>query len=130
MLRLAWRGWWLAAGVVIAAAIVFLSLLPGPVIESYSAWDKGEHVVAYLVLTLWFTGILERRWYPLAAAGAAFLGLLMELAQGTLTATRHADLVDIVANLTGVALALAASYLALGGWAARVELLLGVSPRH
>jgi len=130
MLPLAWRGMWIAGGVVIAGTILTLSLLPGPLIEIYSAWDKLEHALAYLVLTLWFTGMLERRNYRWAALGSALLGMLIEWAQGGLTTTRYADALDIVANLSGIAVALAASYLALGGWAARVELLLGVSPRR
>jgi VanZ family protein len=120
----------MAGGVALATAILVASLLPGPLIETYSAWDKLEHALAYLLLTLWFTGLLERRHYHWAAVGAALLGLAIEWAQGGLTTTRQGDPLDLVANLVGIAVALAASYLALGGWAARVELLLGVSPRR
>jgi len=130
MLPLAWRGMWITGAVVIAGTIVTLSLLPGPVVESFSAWDKLEHALAYLVLTLWLTGMIARHRYAIAGAAAALLGLAIEGAQSTLTTTRQGDPLDLVANLAGIAVALAASYLALGGWAARVELLLGVSPRR
>jgi len=130
MLPLAWRGVWIAGAAIIAGTIATLSLIPGPVIESFSAWDKLEHALAYLVLTLWLTGMVARHRYALAGAAAALLGLAIEAAQSALTTTRQGDPLDLVANLVGIAVALAVSYLALGGWAARVELLLGVPPRR
>ena len=114
---------------MIATAIVIGSLLPGPLVATVSAWDKLEHAAAYGMLTLWAAGVLERRRYALAAILAFALGASMELVQATLTSTREADPLDLVANLAGIATALAMAHLGLGGWAGRVELWLGAAPR-
>jgi len=128
MLPLAWRPFWLAGALLITLSILLGSLLPGPVIETYAFNDKLEHAVAYFILTLWLTGIVEKRRYLQVALIPLALGALMELAQGGLTSTRYADPYDVLANVSGIGLALALAQLALGGWAARVESWFGVAP--
>jgi VanZ family protein len=128
MLPLARRGLWIAGAVLIGAAIAFGSLLPGPVISVVSVWDKLEHASAYGLLTLWMTGMLERRHYARAALVAFLLGLSLEVLQGVLTATRQSDPLDLVANLSGIAVAWTLALLGLGGWAGRVERWLGLAP--
>lgn len=128
MLPLARPGLWIAGALLLAAAIVVGSLLPGPVVESTASWDKLQHTVAYLVLSLWLIGMVGRSGYLRAAAAAFLLGVAVEVAQALLTDTRQGDLLDLVANGTGALLALAAAYLGLGGWAQRAERWLGVSP--
>lgn len=130
MLNLAYRRAWVAGGVLLGAAIVVASLLPAPVIESLSLslWDKALHAAAYGSLTVWFAGLLERTRYPLAALLSFGLGILVELAQSTLTETRLAESADILANGTGAVLGLALAYAGLGGWARQVERWLGVAP--
>lgn len=128
MLPLARPGLWVAGAVVISAAIVFGSLLPGSVISAVSVWDKLEHATAYGLLTLWMTGMLDRRRYAWAALVAFLLGLSLEGLQGALTATRQADPLDLVANLSGIAVAWTLAWLGLGGWAGRVERWLGLVP--
>ena len=59
---------------------------------------------------------------------ALLLGIGLEFAQGLLTETRQGDPRDIVANATGILLALMLAYLGLGGWAGRVERWLGAAP--
>ena len=126
MLPLARRGLWIAGALLIAAVIVVGSLLPGPVVQSTASWDKLEHTGAYLVLALWIAGMLERPRYVWAAAAAFLLGALLEVAQALLTETREGDLLDLLANGTGAALALIAAHLGLGGWALRAERWLGL----
>jgi VanZ family protein len=129
MLELAYRRAWVAGGVLLAAGIVIGSLLPGPVVGSlFSLWDKLLHALAYGSLTLWFAGLLERSRYPLVAALSFALGILVELAQATLTETRLAESADLVANGTGAALGLVLAHAGLGGWARQVERWLGVAP--
>lgn len=130
MLPLAWRPLWLAGALALALSIVVASLVPAPLVEAYAIDDKLGHAAAYLMLTLWLTGIVERRRYPLAALIALVMGALLELVQGLLTPTRYAELLDLAANAVGIVLALALAYLAFGGWAARVEAWLGVGPTH
>jgi len=107
--------------VLIALAIVVSSLLPGPLIATVVMNDKLDHASAYFLLTVWSTGMTERARYGRVALGAFLLGAAMELAQGWLTTTRQADWQDLAANSGGIALALTAAWMGIGGWAARVE---------
>lgn len=129
MLPLARPGLWISGAVAIGAAIALGSLLPGPVVETVSGYDKFEHAGAYFLLTLWLAGMVERKGYLLAAAVPLLLGAGLEVAQGLLTETRQADPLDLVANAAGITLALVVAYLGLGGWASRVERWLGAVPR-
>jgi VanZ family protein len=128
MLPLVYRRFWLAGAWLVALAIVVGSLLPGPLIAVVSTWDKLQHAIAYGLLTFWLLGLLERSRYLWAAAITLALGVAVEVAQGLLTATRIGDPLDIVANATGVGLALLIAWLGLGGWAEQVERWLGVAP--
>jgi len=131
MLPLVYRRFWLAGAWLVALAIIIGSLLPGPLIAAVSTWDKLQHAAAYGLLTFWLLGLLERSRYLWAAAITLGLGVAVEVAQGLLTATRFADPLDIVANATGVGLALLIAWLGLGGWAEQVERWLGVAaPRR
>jgi hypothetical protein len=130
MLPLVYRRFWLTGAWLVALAIVIGSLLPGPLIAAVSTWDKLQHGAAYGLLTFWLLGLLERSRYLWAAAITLGLGVAIEVAQGLLTATRFADPLDIVANATGVGLALLIAWLGLGGWAEQVERWLGVATRR
>ncbi len=112
---------WAALFMASAMVIVVGSLLPGGLVASVSVFDKLEHFVAYFGLTLIGAGIVmpDRRWAVLLACSV--LGVLIEVAQGTLTTTRLADHWDIVANVSGSALALLVAQLGAGEWAVRVE---------
>jgi VanZ family protein len=125
MLPLVYRRLWLAGALLIAAGIVIGSLLPGPVVETVGIDDKFEHAGAYFALTLWLAGLVMPRRYAWAALAAFALGAALEAAQGLLTVTRETDGLDLVANGVGIAIALALAYLGVGGWAARVERMLG-----
>lgn len=125
MLPLVYRRLWLAGALLIAAGIVIGSLLPGPLVATVGVNDKFEHAGAYFALTLWLAGLVVRRRYAWAALAAFALGAALEAAQGLLTVTREAEGLDLVANGAGIVFALALAYLGLGGWAGRVERMLG-----
>ena len=125
MLPLVYSRLWLAGTLLIAAGIVIGSLLPGPLVATVGVNDKFEHAGAYFALTLWLAGLVVRRRYAWAALAAFALGAALEAAQGLLTVTREPDGLDLVANGAGIVFALALAYLGLGGWAARVERMLG-----
>ena len=68
------------------------------------------HLIAYGSLTFWFQQIFRGNRNLLLVAISMFAyGLLMEAAQGLLTATRDANLLDVVANTLGVILGTIAS---------------------
>lgn len=128
MLPLVYRGAWLAGAVLLVLGIAYGSLTSAPIVAAVSGFDKLEHASAYLLLTLWLTGMLERRRYWVAAVIALALGGGLEIAQGALTTVRVADPFDMAANATGVGIALVLAYVALGGWSVRVERWLGARP--
>ena len=99
-----------AAGWGWAAAIVWLSLAPAPPIAEVDHGDKAGHLAAYGLLMFWFAQLYAREKARLAyASGFIALGVALELAQGALLANRYFDLLDIVANVLGVALGWAAA---------------------
>ena len=72
--------------------------------------DKLYHILAYVVLTLvWYFVIYDkktnRKITYLAIATIAF-GIIIEALQGKLTTHRVGDVLDVVANVIGVLLAL------------------------
>ncbi|KAF1697138.1 VanZ family protein [Pseudoxanthomonas koreensis] len=98
-----WAGlWWLAV-----ALVVVLSLVPPPPMELPRHGDKVEHLLAYALLA----AAAVQVWRPgrpllLAGLGLVLMGVLLEFAQGALTATRQADPADALANTLGVLLGL------------------------
>lgn len=102
------RGQWRWAGrvaflaalaAVTAGSLVPAQELPGPVL-----WDKAQHALGHGTLYL-----LLRAGWPAAprlraAAGLLGYGILLELAQAA-TGYRTGDVLDVLANATGIALA-------------------------
>lgn len=68
--------------------------------------DKLLHALAYMGLTfLWylvFKSNNSRAPILAAAISSAIYGMILEVLQGTLTATRELDVFDIIANCSGV----------------------------
>ena len=91
--------------------ITVLSLIPHPPVpeQGLLAWDKFQHASAYGLLT--YLGAMAFPFYRCssgrrvlaAALLAVVVGGLMELAQGGFTATRDADLGDLLADAIGAA---------------------------
>lgn len=98
---------WAALGTIIVAAIVYLSTAQIDLPAEGGA-DKGEHLLAYAVLTFWWAQlVVERRARCVVAIAAIGLGIVMEFTQSLLP-YRSAELADAVASAAG----------ALIGWAA------------
>ena len=96
---------WLAAGWLLIIVIILLSLWPKPPeVPTFEHSDKLAHLIAYSILTLWFTNIYRQRSRHLLL-GAAFvgLGICLEVLQG-LTDYRMFSYSDILANGSGVLL--------------------------
>jgi VanZ family protein len=97
--------WW-SLGFMLVALITALSLLPirGPDLNIPSG-DKLNHAIAYVVLTLYFgqlVGTALRRRLLLIAALIVY-GISIEGLQSMLP-PRSAELADLAANLTGMAI--------------------------
>jgi VanZ family protein len=124
--RLRLAPFWWAAGIALAAIVVFESLTPSvPMPAAIS--DKLAHAAGYGALSFWFAGILERRRYPVLAGLLLAFGVLVELAQYAMGIGRTAEWQDVVANFLGIGTALALAYAGLGAWMLQVERRLGLS---
>ena len=89
------------------AVIAWLSLSPTETLpQGLTFWDKAEHALAYLGLSLlgaWaFPGRLGR-----LAVGLFLGGVGVEILQSTMGLGRQGDPYDAIANSTGIALGLA-----------------------
>lgn len=110
---------WLAVVLAIVVCLVPIQKLPQPPNLS----DKTEHFIAYLLLSTWFAGIYARTRYWIIAIGLGVMGVLIEIAQGSMNYGRQADLLDVIANCSGVLAGLLLSWLWLGGWVQWLESL-------
>jgi len=100
---------WRILAIVVAAAIVILSLIPKPpeIPGGFHSADKIAHFIAYLVLSfLVFTSVSEERTFGnrlsaiLIVAGLClFYGGLIEILQ--MFTGRQPELLDLAADLIG-----------------------------
>jgi VanZ family protein len=121
VLRLAYAPVWIAASVLLVVGVLFASLVPPTLPAAPSYFDKLEHAVAYLCLTLWFTGLVLRSRYGRVALALALFGLVIEFLQEFMPFGRQGDPLDMAANLVGIGVGLAIASVATGGWALKVE---------
>ena len=118
---LRWRVLWLALGWAIAAAIVWLSLMPSPPSLDVALSDKISHLAAYAGLMFWFCQLYaSRRARAGFALAFAALGIALEFIQGA-SGYRSFELLDMVANALGLVTGWGAAALSGSGWLARVE---------
>ena len=125
MLPLRYAHFWAAVPWLGVALAIFLTVLP-PAAAPVPIGGRAQHIAGYFILTLWLTGIHSRRRYPLIGGGLLLFGGAMEFLQ-LLSPTRHPTFADALTNGVGIGLALAMAYAGLGGWAMRVERLLGAA---
>ena len=94
-----WCGLW-CLGI---AALVVLSLMPGPPMPDFEDSDKVGHFLAYFLLAAGAVQLFARRSALLGAGiGLVLLGIGMEYAQGAFTDYRVLDARDALANTVGV----------------------------
>lgn len=120
---------WLTIGISLIAVIFVGSIsdIP-PQIKQFVLEDKAMHAIAYGCLMGWFAQIYRHDLTRLILVIAfVFMGILIEFLQ-SLTATRQFELMDMVANTSGIVLAWALAYTWFGGLLAKFEKLIGV--RH
>ena len=83
------------------AILLYLCLAPSKNLPKINLWDKEEHAIAWLVLTL--TGLILSPHRPRAIALFAFgLGVFVELAQWAMGFGRDADWHDVAADSLGI----------------------------
>lgn len=104
-----WLGaWWGMVLAVIVGSMLPALLLP----EVPQGGDKVEHVLGYFTLAAVAVQLFAGRAAVLRAGGGLVaMGVLIEIAQGTLTTSRAMDPWDALANTLGVLAGLATAWL-------------------
>ena len=103
--QLRFKALWLAIGIMMVTFVVYASLTPSPVAPGMSLSDKALHIIAYFVLMGWFIQIYQQRGTR-ALLGLLFIamGVGLEFLQDY-GGVRQFELLDMLANCTGVLLA-------------------------
>ena len=114
--HLRYTGFWLLIGFSLIAGISFMSLIsiPAPV-KQFLLNDKLMHVAVYGCLMGWFAQIFRHDLTRLML-GILFvsMGVLIEYIQG-MVPHRQFEVLDMIANTSGVVLAWALAYTWMGG---------------
>ena len=105
------RKLWLTIGWFLVGSVIYLSLAPGWLPLDALTDDEAthrltygiSHVLAYGTLMLWFLQLYPVPRRPIIAVCLVGLGGMLEVLQ-ILTPDREPDLLDILANATGVVL--------------------------
>jgi VanZ family protein len=120
---------WLALGWLLVAAVIFLSLWPKPPQPfEFEQSDKLSHIIAYLILTLWFANIYPQRSSQVQMSiGFFVMGVCLELLQG-MTQYRTFSYIDMLANGTGIFLALYLAKTRLATYLLRLDTWLTPPP--
>ena len=102
------HGRWLAllVGALLVGFTVYLSFSSEPRLLHVANGDKYGHFLAYFVLMIWFGLIFPSlASYLVSAVALSGMGIAIELLQ-RLTVTRAFELLDAVASVSGVLIAL------------------------
>lgn len=86
----------------LAVAILFvICVVPSRTLPDPGTGDRFEHAAAWFVLTTTGYLLAPNRRLAIPAFALAF-GLVIEVLQGTMNLGRHADPLDVVADVVGV----------------------------
>ena len=123
--HLRYRYLWAYVGLSMVLAILTFSLIDIPASVAKFLWsDKLLHGVAYAGLMGWFAQIFRHDLTRLIlVVGFIGLGVSIEFLQA-LTPKRSFDVLDMIANTSGIVLAWALSYTVLGTVLVRFEALM------
>jgi VanZ family protein len=115
---------WLTLGWLAVIFAIVVCLVPANELPQAGLSDKSEHFLAYLLLSLWFGGIYPRASYWRVAISLCLMGILIEFAQGAMQLGRQADVLDVIANSSGIVAGLLLCWMGLGAWPQWVESLV------
>ncbi len=110
------RALWWTLGACLAALVFVLGVLPGAALPTQGFNDKVNHFLAYLALTVWFGGLVQRKRWPWLALGLMLLGVMVEVVQTLTPFGRAGDWRDVLANAVGVALGFLIAAAGLSRW--------------
>jgi VanZ family protein len=114
-------------GWLLVATVTWLCLAPSQqLLEVPEAiTDKGYHLLAYALLTLWFAGLMPRQRWWRAACWFLVMGIGIEIAQHFMPYGREAEILDGVANALGTLAGFGLARLGLDRWPSWLASLLG-----
>ncbi|MCB1756349.1 MAG: VanZ family protein [Gammaproteobacteria bacterium] len=109
--HLQWARVWLLIGMLLITSIFYLSLTSRQLpIPHFRHVDKALHFAAYGFLMGWFVQIFHNfKGRLVIGLGFIAMGVTIEFLQA-LHPMRHFDVLDMLANMTGVTLALLAGF--------------------
>lgn len=88
---------------LVLIAVSMLAFMPGPDVPVSTRWDKGDHTLAFFVLSALATFAWPGHpWWRLALWLLGY-GVLIEIVQAFLP-SRESSLLDVLADSTGIAL--------------------------
>jgi len=117
---------WLGGGIFLMAIVLYSAVVPGGLMPSFLdlvpsfLTDKALHFLTFMLLMLWFCGVLRWRLSPLVALSLLGFGILIELIQSRLP-YRSAEVADAMFDVGGILLGWALAAAGLSGWAVMVE---------
>ena len=120
---------WFCLGLLMAACITVVSLVPAEKLPSVGVSDKLEHALAYLLLGFWFASVIARWDYVYLVLALLALGGGIEIAQGLMGVGRQADWRDLLADGIGILAGVGLAATPLGHWANFIEDRLVRRPR-
>jgi len=115
---------WCLAWVALFAVVAIGSLMPASDVPSMPVRgvDKLQHFLGYLMLSGYAVMLFARmRAQALAAALVVAFGVAVEWAQGAVTADRHADAADAMANALGALAGLLLASTPASRWLQRLD---------
>lgn len=120
------RKLWLSVGYLLVLNILILSLVPldtAPTLTvPYS--DKAAHALVFMLLMLWFSGLMPPRLYPRLFVALLAYGALIEFLQ-QFTPYRSLEFLDVVADAVGLLFGWGLALAGLNKWSRWLERLFG-----
>lgn len=97
-------GWvWLTIGSLLLASGLLVALLPTSTVMPVNLNDKLLHATVFFLFMVWFSGLFQPRHVWRVALALFLYGVLIEVLQ-SLTTTRQAEFLDLVADTAGILL--------------------------
>jgi VanZ family protein len=122
---LEWRKLWVSIGYLLVLNVLIFAL--APVQDAPTLWipygDKIAHGLAFMLLMIWFSGLVPRRRYPYLFIALLAYGAVIEGLQ-YFTGYRAMDPEDLAADAVGLVVGWGLALCGLGGWCHRLELRL------
>lgn len=123
MIPLRYSAFWWLIGVGLVSLVVYASLATGGPVMTITLWDKLQHMGAYCVLGVYFSGLVTPRWHRWVVLALFLMGAVLEWLQ-LQGGVRVFSWADVLGNAVGLAVAVLLAWLGLRHWSEHIERLL------